>query len=367
MFREPINNSITKITDKLKNFLSDILAKALTTTIANSATTLQNIIKSFFDRLDSSTNRFFNRVDTSIDKLQTAINNSWETILADIDNRIETIFDTHIPTAISSFFDTFNEKIPTIIGTVIKQLDLQLPKSTEYSKIISTVDGATNALNSFQTFYNSNKERFDKLIDIASKGYNVLERNKGVVKGAYNAISRFIPDSWKSDNKPNTTDNPTKSDISIPNTQPLIKPQPIEQLTVVNNKVITALQPTTTTVSNAVGNALGEGLVFAAREAKDNFKSNYLGELNKMGENAKKTIREGFGSVKDDLGKLTNIINQRDKDFGELKDEITSSINLIKLFIPHLFNKQSNVVVNMGTSLNSDSCTRDDNEPVEGL
>lgn len=365
IFKEPINNFITKITDKLKNWISDILAKALTKTIANTKTMIQDIIKSFFDRLDSSTIRFFNRVDTSIDKLQSAINDSWETILADIDNRIETIFDTHIPTAISLFFDTFNEKIPTIIGTVIKQLDLQLPKSTEYSKIISTVDGATNALNSFQTFYNSNKERFDKLIDIASKGYNVLGRNKGVVKGAYNAISRFIPDSWKSDNKSDTTDKPSKSDISIPNVQPLIKPQPIEQPTVVNNKVTIASQPTTTTISNAVGNALGKGLVFAAQEAKDNLKSNFLGELNKLGEDIKKTTREKLGPVKDDLDKFNNKLSRINKDFVELKDEIHSSINLIKLVMPHLFDKQQQVSVNVVRPLNSDSVKRNDDIVLE--
>lgn len=365
MFKEPINNFITKITDKLKNFLSDILAKALTTTIANSATTLQNIIKSFFDRFDSSTIRFFNRADTSIDKLETAIYNSWDIIIADIDYTIDTIFKTHVPEAITLFFDTFNNKIPTIIETIITQLDLQLPKSTEYSKIISTVDGAMNALSSFQTFYNNNKDSFDRLIDIASKGFNVLEQSKGVVKGAYNTISRFIPDSWKSDKKPNTTNEPTKSDVSILNGQPLTKPPSIEQPTIVNNKVITASQPTTTIVSNAVGNALGKGLVLAAQSAKDDIKSNYQLEFNKWGENAKKTIREGFGPVKDDLDKFKNKLSRIDKDFVELKDEIHSTTSFIKEFSQYLKYIQPTVLVNTVKQNDSDSAKRNDNIVIE--
>lgn len=368
MFKEPIDNFITKITDKLKEWISGILSNALTQTVKNSAKTIEGIIDKF-NGIVSSTTLLFSNINGSIEKLETAINTSWDKINKDINATVDAIFKTHFPEAIKKFFDIFNEEIPKSITTIIKTIDDELPKSKEYNTIIKTVDNATIALNKFHSLYIENKDRINKLID-----------NLDMVKG----LASFFKPKDRPPTTTNSNDSGTSNiiidDVSESKTENKNTPSPTSTPTSVTIPIISQVppkppsKPLSSVISTAVGNAISTNAVNALNAAKADFETKGSAELERMKTNADSAIQKHFAPVKEavdgikrGLADEKTKLNKIGEDIGDLSKTFKVFSNYFKLFMntKSTESPSTNIVVNPPT-INTNTEQRD-TVPLDGL
>ena len=368
MFKEPIDNFITKITDKLKEWLSDILGKALTKTVENSAKTIEGIIDKF-NGIVSSTTLLFSNINGSIEKLETAINTSWDKINKDINATVDAIFKTHFPEAIKKFFDIFNEEIPNSITTIIKTIDEELPKSKEYNTIINTVDNATIALNKFHALYIENKDRINKLIDNIDmvKGLTSFFKPKNstpTIKNSNNSgTSDIIIDDVGESKTENKNASAPKSTLTTATT-PIISQAPSKQLS----------KPLSSVISTAVGNTLSTNAVNALKAARDDFEKNGSAEIERMIADTKSAIQNNFApfrkAVEDIKGEIADE-KPKLKKIGEDIEDLSKTFNVFSNYLKLFMNSKptesssTNVVVNT-LPINTNTEQRD-SEPHDGL
>lgn len=342
MFKEPIDNFITKISDKLKEWLSDILATALIKTVNDSAKTIEGLIDKF-SSLNLSSDGLFKNINGSIEKLQKAIDDSWGKINKDINATIANIFDKHFPNAIKNFFNTFNTEIPKSIKTIINTIDKELPNSKEYKTIINTADGVTSALNNFHNLYTENKNRINKLID-----------NIDLFKGM---SSFFKPTTDTSTEKPLDDDamvnikinndgesktennNVTASTSTTPViTTPIISPKP--------------QKPLSSVIANTVGKAFSTNAVTAVTAAKEDFEKNGSADLEQMKKKTKQVVEEQIAPVNNGVKDIKQGIDDGKAKLDKINTGLGELTQTLKVLVKSVMSKKpsesssTNVVVN---------------------
>lgn len=361
MFKEPIDNFITKISDKLKEWLSDILGTALTKTVKDSAKTIEGLIDKF-SSLNLSSDGLFKNINGSIEKLQKAIDDSWGKINNDINATINKIFDTHFPAAIKTFFDTFNKEIPKSIKTIIDTIDKELPNSKEYNTIIKTADGVTSALNNFHKLYTENKDRINKVIDNIDmfKGLSSFFKpkdNTSTIESLNDSdmtnIEIVNDDEPKTENNNVTTLNSTSPVI----TTPIISHQP--------------QKPLSSVISNTVGKTLTTNAVNAVKAAKADFEKNGSAELEQLKKRTEKVVEEKIAPVNNGVKDIKQGIDDGKTKLDKIGTELGDLTKTLKLLVKSVMSKKppepstTNVVVN--TSSNNNDTEKRDSKPLDEL
>lgn len=336
MFKEPIDNFITKISDKLKEWLSDILATALIKTVNDSAKTIEGLIDKF-SSLNLSSDGLFKNINGSIEKLQKAIDDSWGKINKDINATIANIFDKHFPNAIRKFFEIFNEEIPKSI----KVIDTELSKSTEFQKIINTADGVSTALNNVCTLYNNNKEQIDKLINtldgnkdllpILAKFFAPKPTTESVKMSDDEMGNIIIEDGDESDNSDNTPKNTT--DITDKKTTHII-----------NRDNTSSAQPSNDNKSKPVTNVFQKIITSAVDAAKDKIKSRSLSEWEQLRINTETAVRKHVETVNDNVKIVEDKIGdgkEKLNNIGKKIEELTNNFKNLTSYLQSFMGKQS--------------------------
>jgi hypothetical protein len=350
MFKEPIDNFITKISDKLKEWLSDILATALTKTVKDSAKTIEGLIDKF-SSLNLSSDGLFTNINGSIEKLQKAIDASWGKINKDINATIDKIFDRHFPNAIKKFFETFNTEIPKSIKTIIDTIDKELPNSKEYKTIINTADGVTSALNNFHNLYTENKDRINKLIDN-------IDMFKGVA-------SYFIPKNDTSTTE-QLDDEDMKNIVNVDDSEPKTKPDKptvsTSKTPVITPPIISPTKPQKSLLSGilkAAGDAISTNAVTSVTAAKENFEKNGSADLEQLKNKTKQVVEEQIAPVNNGVKDIKQGIDDGKTKLDKIGTELGELTKTLKVLVKSVMSKKPtepsspNVVVNVPPNNNS--------------
>jgi hypothetical protein len=363
MFKEPIDNFITKISDKLKEWLSDILGTALTKTVKDSAKTIEGLIDKF-SSLNLSSDGLFRNINGSIEKLQNVIDDSWGIIISDINFTIADIFELYLPDAITTFFNTFNNEIPKSITAIITAIDAELPKSKEYTTIINTANGVTSALNNFHNLYNDNKVRINKLID-----------NIDVFKGV---ASYFMPKNDTSTTE-QLDDEEMKNTVNVDDSEPKTKPDKptvsTSKTPVITPPIISPTKPQKSLLSGilkAAGDAISTNAVTSVTAAKENFEKNGSADLEQLKNKTKQVVEEQITPVNNGVKDIKQGIDDGKTKLDKIGTELGELTKTLKVLVKSVMSKKPtepsspNVVV-VNTSTNNTNTEQRDSEPLDGL